>query len=71
MHSCQHGVAKREEFGVDGGEHGLTAAVAVSKGEQQQVQQSFWEADRRQQAQVYNSTGNICEYNNNEDIIHL
>lgn len=52
MHSCQCGVTEGEEFGVDDGEHGLTAAVAVSKGELQQVQQALWEADGRQQAEV-------------------
>lgn len=57
MNSCQHGVAQGEDFGVDAGEHGLAAAVAVSQGEAQQVQQALWEAGGRQQARFYNTTG--------------
>lgn len=53
MNSCQCGVTEGEEFGVDDGEHGLTAAVAVSQGEPQQVQQALRETDGRQQAEVY------------------
>lgn len=52
VHSCQSGVTEREEFGEDDCEHGLTAAVAVSQGELQQVQQALWEADGRQQVEV-------------------
>lgn len=52
MHSCQCGVTQGEEFGVDGGEHGLTAAVAVAQREPQQVQQALWEADGRQDDDV-------------------
>lgn len=45
-------------FGVDAGEHGLAAAVAVTQGELQQVQQALWEAGGRKQAELY-KTGNI------------
>lgn len=52
MHSCQGGFTKGEEFGVDDGEHGLAAAVAVTQGELKQVQQALGERDGRQQIQV-------------------
>lgn len=57
MNSCQQGVAEGKEFGVDAGEHGLAAVVAVSQGELQQVQQVLWEAGGRQQVKLYNTTG--------------
>lgn len=38
VHSCQGGVPEREQLGVDDGEHGLAAAVAVTQRELQQVQ---------------------------------
>lgn len=52
VHSCQDCVTEREEFGVDDGEHGLAAAVAVTQGELQQVQQALWEAYGRQTVEV-------------------
>lgn len=52
VHSCQDCVTEREEFGVDDGEHGLAAAVAVTQGELQQVQQALWEAYWRQTVEV-------------------
>lgn len=57
VNSSQHGVAEGKEFGVDAGEHGLAAVVAVSQGELQQVQQVLWEAGGRQQAKLYNTIG--------------
>lgn len=57
MNSCQHGVAEGKEFGIDAGEHGLAAVVAVSQGELQQVQQVLWEAGGGQQVKLYNATG--------------
>lgn len=48
MYSCQRSVTEREEFGVDDDEHGLTAVVAVTQREPQQVQQALWETDGRQ-----------------------
>lgn len=57
MNSCQHGVTEGKEFGVDAGEHGLAAAVAVSQGELQQVQEALREAGRRQQVELYDTTG--------------
>lgn len=57
MNSCQHGVTEGKEFGVDAGEHGLAAVVAMSQGELQQVQQALWEAGGRQQVKLYNTTG--------------
>lgn len=53
MHTGQRCGAQREEFGVDGGEHGLKAAVAVSQWETQQVQQALGEADRGQEVEVW------------------
>lgn len=49
--ACQRRVAQREHFGVDDGEHGLAAAVAVSQRVPQQVQQTLGEVDGRQQAE--------------------
>lgn len=57
MDSRQHGVPQGEEFGVDAGEHGLAAAVAVSQREAQQVQQALWEAGEGQRAKFYNTAG--------------
>lgn len=52
VHSCQRGVTEGEEFGIDDGEHSLTAAVAVSQGELKEVQQALREGDGRQQVEV-------------------
>lgn len=52
MHPRQRRGAEREELGVDDGEHGLKAAVAVSQRETQQVQQALGEADGGQQVEV-------------------
>lgn len=59
VHPCQGGVAEGEQLGVDDGEHGLAAAVAVAQGELQQVQQTLWEYDGRHEVQLCkeNSTG--------------
>lgn len=48
MYSCQRSVSEGEEFGVDDGEHGLAAAVAVTQREPQQVQQALRQTDGRQ-----------------------
>lgn len=52
VHPRQRRGAEGEELGVDDGEHGLKAAVAVSQRETQQVQQALREADRGQQVEV-------------------
>lgn len=62
MNSCQHGVAEGKEFGVDAGEHGLAAVVAVSQRELQQVQQVLWEAFGRQQVKLYNTGQEIFTF---------
>lgn len=45
MHSCQYGVTEGKEFGVDDGEHGLTAAMAVPQGKKQQVLETLGDVD--------------------------
>lgn len=52
MHAGQRRGTQWEEFGVDGGEHGLKAAVAVPQRETQQVQQALGEADGGQHVEV-------------------
>lgn len=52
VHPGQRCGPEREEFGIDDGEHGLKAAVAVTQGEPQQVQQALRETDRGQQVEV-------------------
>lgn len=49
VHSCQGCVTQREELGIDDGEHGLAASVAVTQRELQQVQEALWKSDGRQQ----------------------
>lgn len=40
VHSSQCCVSEREEFGVDDGEHGLTAAMAVTQRTLEQLEQA-------------------------------
>lgn len=55
MNPGQDGVPQGEGFGVDAGEHGLAAAVAVSQGDTQQLQQALGEAGGRRQTRTCNT----------------
>lgn len=52
VHSSQCGVSEGEEFWIDNGEHGLTAAMAVTQRTLEQLQQAGGQQERRQERRV-------------------
>lgn len=53
VHSSQCGVSEAEEFGVDDGEHELTAAMAVTQRTLEQLEQAGGQQERWQERRVW------------------